>query len=196
MNAHPGKKLLFMGSEFGQFSEWKDKEQLDWHLLDYEMHKKANDYVKELIKVYKRSKALFELDHLQDGFEWIDCHNADQSIFSFIRKGSKVDDFLVIVCNFTPAFYPNYRIGIPKAGSYREILNSDSDSFGGSNSTNKRVLKTEEKEFHGKPFSLEMSIPPFGISILRPVKHRKERKGNGKEKVRRNVISRREREQA
>lgn len=196
MIAHPGKKLLFMGSELGQFSEWKDKDQLDWHLLDYEMHKKANDYVKELIKVYKRSKPLFELDHLQDGFEWIDCHNSHQSIFSFIRKGSKEDDYLVIVCNFSPAIYPKYRIGVPNMGSYREILNSDSDSFGGSNCINKRVLKSEEIEFHGKPFSLEMSIPPFGISILRPVKHRKERKENGKEKVRRNAISRREREQA
>ncbi|WP_026584934.1 1,4-alpha-glucan branching enzyme [Bacillus sp. J33] len=196
MIAHPGKKLLFMGSELGQFSEWKDKEQLDWHLLDYEMHKKANDYVKELIKVYKRSKPLFELDHMNDGFEWIDVNNASQSIFSFIRKGSKEEDFLVIVCNFTPACYHGYRIGMPKKGSYREIFNSDSESFGGSNCINKKVLKTEEKEFHGKPFSLNMSIPPFGISILRPVKHRKERKGNGKEKVRSHAVGRREREQA
>ncbi|PWW26252.1 1,4-alpha-glucan branching enzyme [Cytobacillus oceanisediminis] len=196
MIAHPGKKLLFMGSELGQFSEWKDKEQLDWHLLDYEMHNKANDYLKELIKVYKRSKPLYELDHLHDGFEWIDVNNARQSIFSFIRKGTKEDDFLVIICNFTPALYHDYRIGVPKQGSYREIFNSDSESFGGANCINKKVLKTEEIEFHGKPFSLKMSIPPFGISILRPVKHRKERKGNGKEKMRSHAVSRREREQA
>jgi 1,4-alpha-glucan branching enzyme len=185
-----------MGSELGQFSEWKDKEQLDWHLLDYEMHNKANNYLKELIKVYKRSKPLYELDHLHDGFEWIDVNNARQSIFSFIRKGTKEDDFLVIICNFTPALYHDYRIGVPKQGSYREIFNSDSESFGGANCINKKVLKTEEIEFHGKPFSLKMSIPPFGISILRPVKHRKERKGNGKEKVRSHAVSRREREQA
>lgn len=196
MMAHPGKKLLFMGFELGQFSEWKDKEQLDWHLLDYEMHKKANDYVKELVKVYKRSKPFYELDHLHEGFEWIDVNNTNQSIFSFTRKGLKEDDFLIIVCNFTAATYHDYRIGVPKQGSYREILNSDMGDFGGSHCINKRVLKTEEQEFHGKPYSLKMSVPPFGISILRPVKHRKERKGNGKEKVRSHAAGRRKREQA
>ncbi|MDZ5472634.1 1,4-alpha-glucan branching protein GlgB [Bacillus sp. 31A1R] len=196
MMAHPGKKLLFMGFEFGQFSEWKDKEQLDWNLLDFEMHRKTNDYVKELMKIYKRSKPLFELDHLSEGFEWIDVHNYNQSIFSFIRKGNLEDDFLVIVCNFKNHTYEDYIVGVPKAGSYREVFNSNEIQFGGTGVVNKKVILAEDKVFHGKPFSIKMTIPPFGISILRPVKHRKERKGNGKEEVRSNVISRRKGKQA
>ncbi|MFE8698144.1 1,4-alpha-glucan branching protein GlgB [Cytobacillus sp. FJAT-53684] len=193
MFAHPGKKLLFMGFELGQFDEWKDKEELDWNLLDYEMHQKINKYVKDLLKLYRRSKPFYELDHLSEGFEWIDVHNHQQSIFSFVRKGKKEEDYLVIICNFTGQKYHDYRVGAPKEGSYREIFNSDRDEFGGTNSINKKVLKTEAIEFHGRSHSLRMEIPPFGLSVLRPVKHRKERKGNGKEKVRSHVISRRER---
>ncbi|MEH7106286.1 1,4-alpha-glucan branching protein GlgB [Bacillus sp. JJ1764] len=184
MFAHPGKKLLFMGFEFGQFAEWKDKEQLDWNLLDYDMHKKINEYVKFLTKFYKRSKALYELDHLQDGFEWIDVDNHEQSIFSFIRKGKKLEDILIVICNFTGVSYPEYKIGVPHQGEYREIFNSDAEEFGGSGSIHKKVLKTVDEPFHGRPFSLQLAIAPFGFQILRPVKKRKERKGNGKEKVR------------
>jgi 1,4-alpha-glucan branching enzyme len=191
MIAHPGKKLLFMGSEFGQFSEWKDKEQLDWMLFDYEMHQKANDYVKEILKIYKRSKPLYQLDHRHEGFEWIDVNNRDQSIFSFIRKGEKEEEFLVIISNFTYHTYENYLVGVPKNGSYREILNSDTDRFGGANYINKKVIKAQESSFHERPFSVQITIPAFSIIILRPVQHRKGRKGNGKEKVRRNAISRR-----
>ncbi len=198
MFAHPGKKLLFMGFEFGQFSEWKDKEQLDWHLFDYDMHRKVNDFVKELVKIYKRSKPLFELDHMHEGFEWIDVNNYEQSIFSFVRRAEN-GEILVIVCNFRGITYEDYRIGVPQNGRYREILNSDSLLYGGSGCVNKRVLKTEEIPFHGKPFSLRMKIPPFGISILRPVKERKGRreKGNGKkEKMRGNAAGRRAGKQA
>ncbi|MBU8879871.1 1,4-alpha-glucan branching protein GlgB [Bacillus sp. FJAT-29790] len=196
MIAHPGKKLLFMGAEIGQFDEWKDKEELDWNLLDYDMHQKINTFVKELLKVYKRSKPLYELDHIHNGFEWIDVNNHQQSIFSFIRKGFKEDEHLVVVCNFTEEIYQDYQIGVPKEGSYREIFNSDRDVFGGSDWINKKVLKTKNEEFHGKPHSIKMKISPFGLSILRPVKHRKERKGNGKEKVRSHAVSRREGKQA
>ena len=138
MTAHPGKKLTFMGTEFGQFSEWKDKEQLDWHLLDYEMHGKMNLFVKELQKIYKRSKPLYELDHVYEGFEWIDANNAHQSIFSFIRKGIQAEDYFIIVCNFTPETYSGYRIGVPEHASYREILNSDASEFGGSGVVNNK----------------------------------------------------------
>ncbi|MFO1444276.1 1,4-alpha-glucan branching protein GlgB [Bacillus sp. Bva_UNVM-123] len=190
MIAHPGKKLLFMGAELGQFDEWKDREQLDWNLLDYEMHRKMNEYMKKLLKLYRRSKPFYEIDHLHESFEWIDVNNDEQSIFSFIRKGKKADEHLVVVCNFTNHKYHNYRIGVPKEGSYREILNSDEDEFGGSGSRNKKLLQTEAVNYHGKPYSVCITIPPFGISILRPVKHRKERKGIGKEKVRSHAISR------
>jgi 1,4-alpha-glucan branching enzyme len=193
MFAHPGKKLLFMGFELGQFSEWKDKEQLDWNLLDYEMHQNVNHYVKQLTKIYKRSKPLYELDHKHDGFEWIDCNNESQSVFSFIRKGETENDYLIIICNFTGVHYPEYKIGVPYQSEFREILNSDHQDFGGAGLVNKKTFIAEEEPFHGKPYSVNVTIPPFGIQIIRPVKKRKERKGNGKEKVRGNAIGRRER---
>lgn len=196
MFAHPGKKLLFMGFEFGQFSEWKDKEELDWNLLQYDMHGNINSYVKVLTKLYKRSKALFELDHLPDGFEWVDVDNKMQSIFSFVRNGKKVEDTLVIVCNFTGVSYPEYKIGVPNPGEYREILNSDQEEFGGTGMINKKIIKTAEEPFHGKPFSINIAVAPFGFQIIRPVKKRKERKGSGKEKVRSHAVGRRKGEQA
>jgi 1,4-alpha-glucan branching enzyme len=195
MFAHPGKKLLFMGFELGQFSEWKDKEQLDWNLLDYEMHQNVNHYVKQLTKIYKRSKPLYELDHKHDGFEWIDCNNESQSVFSFIRKGETENDYLIIICNFTGVHYPEYKIGVTYQSEFREILNSDHQDFGGAGLVNKKTFIAEEEPFHGKPYSVNVTIPPFGIQIIRPVKKRKERKGNGKEKVRGNAIGRRERKQ-
>ena len=195
MFAHPGKNLLFMGFELGQFSEWKDKEQLDWNLLDYEMHQNVNQYVKQLIKIYKRSKALYELDHMHEGFEWIDCNNTSQSIFSFIRKGKTENDFLLIICNFTGVHYPEYKIGVPTQVEFREILNSDHAEFGGAGFINKKTFMALEEPFHGKPYSVNVTIPPFGFQIIRPVKKRKERKGNGKEKVRSHAIGRRERKQ-
>ncbi|HJV31015.1 MAG TPA: 1,4-alpha-glucan branching protein GlgB [Bacillales bacterium] len=196
MFAHPGKKLLFMGFELGQFSEWKDHDQLDWNLMNYDMHRKLNAYVKELLKIYKRSKPLYEMDYLHKGFEWIDVHNSDQSIFSFIRKGNAAEEFLAVVCNFTGICYRDYRIGIPTPGEYREIFNSDKEEFGGAGHINKKTIKAIEKSFHGKPYSVNLTIPAFGILIIRPVKKRKERKGNGKEKVRSHAFGRREGKQA
>jgi 1,4-alpha-glucan branching enzyme len=193
MFAHPGKNLLFMGFELGQFSEWKDKEQLDWNLLDYEMHQNVNQYVKQLIKIYKRSKALYELDHQHDGFEWLDCNNENQSVFSFIRKGKTENDYLVIICNFTGVHYPEFKIGVPFQSEFREILNSDHQDFGGAGFVNKKTFMAEEEPFHGKPYSVNVTIPPFGFQIIRPVKKRKERKGYGKEKVRSDAVGRRER---
>lgn len=195
MFAHPGKKLLFMGFEFGQFSEWKDKEQLDWHLLGYEMHEKTDQYVKQLTKFYKRSKPLYELDHLQDGFEWIDVNNHHQSVFSFIRKGKNEKDILIIVCNFTGISYPEYKIGVPISGEFREAFTSDHQDFGGTGVINNKKITAYEEPFHGRPYSIEIKLPPFGFQIIRPVKKRKERKGNGKEKVRGHAIGRRERKQ-
>ncbi|WP_045523839.1 1,4-alpha-glucan branching protein GlgB [Neobacillus niacini] len=193
MFAHPGKNLLFMGFELGQFSEWKDKEQLDWNLLDYEMHQNVNLYVKQLTKLYKRSKALYELDHMHDGFEWIDCNNYSQSVFSFIRKGKTENDYLVIICNFTGVHYPEFKIGVPAQVEFREIFNSDHTDFGGAGFVNKKTFMALEEPFHGRPYSVNVTIPPFGFQIIRPVKKRKERKGNGKEKVRSHAIGRRER---
>ncbi|WP_079510186.1 1,4-alpha-glucan branching protein GlgB [Mesobacillus jeotgali] len=192
MVAHPGKKLTFMGTEFGQFSEWKDREQLDWNLFEYDMHEKINLYTKELNKLYKRSKPFYEVDQSREGFEWIDADNREQSVFSFIRKGRNPDECLIIVCNFTEKVYSDYRIGVPKPGEYREILNSDSQVFGGSGVINKKVLKAKEIAFHGRPYSIEMSISPFGISVLRPVIKRKGRNNHAKEEMRSNAVGRRQ----
>jgi 1,4-alpha-glucan branching enzyme len=191
--SHPGKKLLFMGFELAQFSEWKDKEELDWNLLDFDMHQKANVFVKDLFKIYKRSKPLYELDQMHEGFEWIDVNNHEQSILSFIRKGNKDDELYIIICNFTASVYHDYIMGVPRQGSYREILNSDAEKFGGSGVINKKVLTADESGYHGKPYSIKLSIPPLGITILRLVKPRKERKSDGKEEVHSYAIGRRKR---
>lgn len=190
---HPGKKLLFMGGEFGQFDEWKDSEQLDWVLFDFEMHQKMNVYVKELVKFYKRHKPLYELDHSPEGFEWIDVHNAEQSIFSFIRKGKKEDDIRIVVCNFTGTVYHDYKVGVPLLATYKEAFNSDATIFGGSGYVNKKPIVAIEEPFHGKPYHIQMTIPPFGISVLRLMRKREERSVDGKEKVHRHVIGRRAR---
>lgn len=195
MMAHPGKKLLFMGSEFAQFDEWKFAEELDWVLFDFELHRKMDEYVKQLIACYKRYKPFYELDHDPRGFEWIDVHNAEQSIFSFIRRGKKEGDVLVIVCNFTNQAYDDYKVGVPLLAPYREVLNSDAAEFGGSGHVNSKRLSAFHEPFHGKPYHVRMTIPPFGISILRPVQKRGERKQN-EEEVHRHVIGRRARKPA
>ncbi|MDQ0231095.1 1,4-alpha-glucan branching enzyme [Metabacillus malikii] len=188
MIAHPGKKLLFMGGEFGQFDEWKDLEQLDWMLEEYEMHSNMRVFYKDLMHLYSKQKPLFELDHVEAGFEWIDVNNREQSIFSFIRK-SKKDDLLVIICNFKAVVYHDYKIGVPVETDYIEILNSDSESYGGSGQVNKKTIKAVEGEYHGRPFNISITVPPYGIVMLRAVKKRREQ-SNGKKKVRRNVTSR------
>ncbi|WP_078544357.1 1,4-alpha-glucan branching enzyme [Litchfieldia alkalitelluris] len=186
---HPGKKLLFMGGEFGQFSEWKELEQLDWLLEEYEMHQNIRKFFKELMKLYKKHKPLYEEDHHSNGFEWIDADNHEQRIFSFIRKGSKEDDFLVIVCNFSQESYETYNIGVPVLTDYKEVLNSDDIQYGGSGKVNKKQLESIDTPFHGRPFHIKMTIPPFGITVLRPVKKRGERMINGSKKMRSDVTS-------
>ncbi|MFP3125072.1 1,4-alpha-glucan branching protein GlgB [Ectobacillus funiculus] len=188
---HPGKKLLFMGGEFGQFDEWKDLEDLDWDLHEFEMHRLMNDYFKELMTLYRNSKPFWQLDHTHEGFEWIDADNREQSIFSFIRKGNKEDDMLIVICNFTERVYENYRIGVPSFNSYSEILNSDGTQYGGSGQINGKRIKTVHEPYHSQPSHIEMTIPPFGIAILKPAKARKGNKSDGTEKkVRSHAVGR------
>ncbi|HEX3028055.1 MAG TPA: 1,4-alpha-glucan branching protein GlgB [Clostridia bacterium] len=168
MYGHPGKKLLFMGGEFGQFIEWDYKRSLDWHLLDYDMHSKLQAYVRDLNELYKTEKALYEVDFSFEGFEWIDCNDTDHSVVSFIRKGKHPEDTLIFVCNFTPVVYEDYRIGAPFDLFYDEILNSDSEIYGGSNVGNLGGIKADQKEFHGKPYSLSLTVPPLATVILKP----------------------------
>ncbi|MGM9988495.1 MAG: 1,4-alpha-glucan branching protein GlgB [Bacillaceae bacterium] len=190
MFAHPGKKLLFMGGEFGQFIEWKDSDELDWLLLDYEMHRKMDLYFKELSAFYRKTRALWEVDHSWDGFEWIDADNHQQSIFSFIRKGKKKDDIYIIVCNFNEFAHENFKLGVPTYNQYTEVFNSDDEKYGGSGKVNKKRLEVIQKPLHNQESHVEMTIPPFGVSIIRPVKSRKGKKKDEAKKVRSDVTSR------
>ncbi|WP_417899204.1 1,4-alpha-glucan branching protein GlgB [Bacillus haimaensis] len=176
--AHPGKKLLYMGSEFGQFDEWKDLEQLDWFLLEeYETHQQMNLYVKDLLAFYQSQKALYELDHSPDGFEWIDADNREQSIFSFVRKGKKQSDTLVVLCNFTGASYEQYKIGVPLLADYEEVFHSDHVQIGGTGIGNEEVISAQEGAYHGKEFHMMVNVAPYGVSMWRPRKIRGESNG-------------------
>ncbi|MFC7680072.1 1,4-alpha-glucan branching protein GlgB [Paenibacillus sp. GCM10028914] len=163
----PGKKLLFMGGEFGQFIEWKDQEELDWLLLDYETHRKALAYTAALNQMYIEQKALWEFDHSMDGYQWICAHDVNQSVISYMRKGKKPGDTLIIVINFQLQHHVNYRIGMPKMGQYEEIFNSDRLEFGGEGRLNNDVLKTEKKPWHEQLQSVELSVPPLSMIVLK-----------------------------
>ncbi|MBZ4683193.1 MAG: 1,4-alpha-glucan branching protein [Fusobacteriales bacterium] len=158
--AHPGKKLFFMGCEFGQWNEWNCNQSIDWHLLQYEPHKKLLEFVKTLNKVYKENKALWEIDFSYEGFEWIDFNDSDNSIISFIRK-SKDGEKILCAFNFTPAVQNDYRIGVPESGYYEEILNSDSEIFYGSNVGNLGGVYSEPIPIHGRNDSIKINIPPL-----------------------------------
>ncbi len=167
MYGHPGKKLLFMGSEFGQINEWNCNWQLEWHLLSDESHRGLLKFIKDLNSIYKNEKALYEIDFHWNGFQWIDFSDHDQSIISFLRKSEDDREFLLFVFNFTPVPRFNYRIGVPQAGFYREILNSDSFEYGGSNLGNFGGINAENICFHGQPYSLNLTLPPLSVFILK-----------------------------
>jgi 1,4-alpha-glucan branching enzyme len=165
---HPGKKLMFMGNEFAQFIEWNYKKSLDWLLLDYEMHRKMQDYVRDLNHLYKDENALHEIDFSYDGFEWIDCNDTEHSIISFMRKGTNWKNSLIFICNFTPAVHEDYRIGSPFNTFYEEILNSDWEKYGGSNVGNFEGVQAEEIGCHQKPYSIRLRVPPLSTIVLKP----------------------------
>ncbi len=168
MIGHPGKKLLFMGSEFGQFIEWNFKQQLDWLLLLYPPHKKMQEYVRNLNFLYKKESSLWEQDHSFEGFEWIDHSNYEKSIISFIRKGNSKKDYLIFICNFTPVVYYDYRVGVPEETSYYEIFNSDNSDFGGSGQINTEVLVATNERWNNQQYSIITKIPPLAVMILKP----------------------------
>ena len=166
MMCHPGKKLLFMGQEFAQFSEWDEKKEIDWGLLKEERNASLNLYVKELNRLYKKYPALYAYDFEDRGFEWISCLDADHSIIVFIRKTDKSSDTLLIICNFTPVVYEHFLIGVPFQGKYKEIFNSDYVRFGGQGNVNKRVKQSRHTGADGRKDSLSVVVPPLGISIF------------------------------
>ena len=161
MYALPGKKLLFMGGEFGQWDEWFHEVSLDWHLLNYAPHAGLQRWMKDLNRFYRSVPALHELDFEPAGFEWIDCDDAMQSTLSMVRKGRSNRNPVVIVCNFTPTPRDNYRVGVPLAGYWREVLNSDSKDYGGGGIGNLGEKETEPIAFHGRPCSLNLTLPPL-----------------------------------
>ncbi|MBV6431405.1 MAG: 1,4-alpha-glucan branching enzyme GlgB [Bryobacteraceae bacterium] len=168
MYGHPGKKLLFMGQEIGQYEEWDEKASVRWELLAFDYHRNLQAAVRELNRIYRSEPSLYQVDFNYSGFEWIDIADVDQSVISFLRFAQDRRDFLVFACNFTPVPRPNYRVGVPRAGKYSELFNSDAAEFGGSNMRNAAVLETLGEEWHGRPACLSVTLPPLGVLILKP----------------------------
>ena len=163
MYAQPGKKLLFMGAELGQWREWAHDGTLDWHFLEYQRHAGIQKWVKALNQLYRSEPALYELDCEPAGFQWIDANDALQSTISFVRKGKSTDDILLVICNFTPMTYANYRVGVPRGGFWGEILNSDAKEYGGSGQGNAEKLSAQRTSWHGRPYSIEIALPPLAV---------------------------------
>lgn len=168
MWTHPGKKLLFMGCEFGQWTEWQDSGQLEWHLTQYDPHFKLRNLVRDLNKLFTSDRALHELDFSGEGFEWIDLHDSEQSVLSFIRKAKDPKDLVVVVLNFTPVPRESYRLGVPAPGFYREVFNSDSDNYGGTNLGNAGGVHSEATPWMGREHSVNLRVPPLGAVVLKP----------------------------
>jgi len=168
MYSHPGKKLMFMGCEFGQDREWNYDESLDWHALDKPLHKGLQRFVQDLNRVYRSEHAMHEVDFDPAGFQWIDCNDSENSVVSFIRRARNADDFVVSVLNFTPVPRDGYRIGVPVAGPYLELVNSDGDLYGGSNVGNGGAIFSEPIASHGCDQSLRLTLPPLGFLLLKP----------------------------
>jgi 1,4-alpha-glucan branching enzyme len=166
MFTHPGTKLLFMGGEFGQTSEWKHDESLHWHLLQHAPHQGLQKLVKELNQLYQSTPALYEESFTTQGFEWIDHSDNKNCVLAYIRMAKNPDDFVVVVCNFTPQALDGYRIGVPAKGTYAEILNTDANAYFGSGFVNAGDIKTSGKSAHGYAQSIALKLPPLGVSIL------------------------------
>ena len=167
MFTHPGTKLLFMGAEFGQHSEWNFQETLDWYVLEYDFHKGIQALVKDLNILYKKYPALHKKQFEANGFEWISYDDFTNSVISYIRKEDTTEDLLVIVCNMTPIPRENYRIGLPKKGNLIEVFNSDYKIYGGSGVSNKEKITIENIDWNSKAFSTEIKIPPLGVVVFK-----------------------------
>jgi 1,4-alpha-glucan branching enzyme len=168
MYGHPGKKMLFMGGEIGQWKEWDFDSSLNWQLLQYEPHQKLQRYLQELNRLYSAEPAMYEVDFDYGGFEWIDFSDSEASVVSFMRKAKYAEDFLVFVYNFTPVPRGNYRIGVPRKMVYREVMNSDSADYWGSNVGNAGLVMAEGVPVNQWPCSLRLTLPPLGMLVLKP----------------------------
>ena len=167
MYGHPGKKLLFMGGEFGQWNEWNHDTSLDWHLLDHESHRGVRRWVRDLNHLYREEPALHAQDFAFEGFEWVDFHDADKSIVSFIRKDPYRGDIILVACNFTPVPRTNYHVGVPRAGWWRELLNSDAPLYGGSGQGNYGGVEASPIGAQGRYCSLSATLPPLSVVFFK-----------------------------
>jgi len=167
MYAQPGKKLLFMGGELGQWDEWQHERSLDWHLLEYERHGAIQKWVQDLNQLYRTEPSLFELDCSPAGFEWVDCSDSEQSIITLIRRGRSTEDIMLVVANFTPVPRFNYRLGVPRAGFWKECLNSDAGEYDGSGYGNLGEVEASPLPNHGHPYSLNLTLPPLTILFFK-----------------------------
>jgi len=165
--AQPGKKLLFMGGEIGQWSEWNHESSLDWHLLSEPLHDGLKRWITDLNATYRREPALYERDPDPEGFQWMDCSDSENSVLSFVRRGRAAGEILFAVFNFTPMPRHNYRIGVPHGGFWRELLNSDSTSYGGSGQGNIGGVEAYPVAAHGQAQSLNLVLPPLGALFLK-----------------------------
>jgi 1,4-alpha-glucan branching enzyme len=165
--AHPGKKLLFMGSEFAQRREWQHDFSLDWHLLDISNHQQIQKWVKDLNHFYQQEKALYEVDFEGSGFQWIESDDWEHSVLIFLRKNRGEQEKILVVCNFVPTPWHNYRVGVPEQGVWQECLNSDAVIYGGSGHGNLGQVKTSPIPYQGNDFSINLTIPPLGILFFK-----------------------------
>jgi 1,4-alpha-glucan branching enzyme len=166
MWGQPAKKLLFMGGEIGQWTEWNHNEQLDWHLLEQAPHEGLRRWLADLNRLYRREPALHELDFSHDGFEWVDASDSENSVLSFLRK-SRDGDTILVCCNLTPIPRHSYRVGVPTGGFWREILNSDAPEYGGSGQGNLGGVEAQPVPLHGRPRSLTLTLPPMSTLFLK-----------------------------
>jgi 1,4-alpha-glucan branching enzyme len=168
MWTHPGKKLLFMGSEWGQWNEWNCNAALQWDLLQWDSHQGLQKMVTDLNALYRREPALHQMDFEGGGFEWIDCQSREDSTLSYVRRAKDPDDFVIVCCNFTPAVRHEYRLGVPVAGNYSEVFNSDSEYYSGTNVGNGIGIDSQPIAVHGREHSIKLSMPPMGVTIFKP----------------------------
>jgi 1,4-alpha-glucan branching enzyme len=168
MFSHPGKKLMFMGGEIGQWREWDHDGSIDWNLLEYPLHDGLRRLVRDLNTLYRAEPSLHEVDFEPAGFQWIDCNDSDASVVSLIRRARDPRDFTVTVLNFTPVVRHGYRVGVPEAGRYLEVLNTDAEIYGGSNVGNMGGVATEAVSAHGHDQSLSLELPPLACVIFKP----------------------------
>jgi 1,4-alpha-glucan branching enzyme len=172
MFGHPGKKLLFMGCELGQYEEWNYQSELRWGLEQYDFHRKLQNFTTALNRFYRSHPALYDIDFHWEGFEWVDLHDIDQSVIAFLRR-ARSGAFLLFVCNFTPVVRQGYRVGVPEPGAYDEVLSSDHADFGGSGVVRSEPAYSEPIEQHGRPHSLLLTLAPLAVAVYerRPEEH-------------------------